>query len=606
MTENRRTVPAWLYASLVLTALIAGYSLWQRFQAESLNKSVGIVTEIDNIATYSGGKSLREAVTALKGRGLTGLVLPEETVVDLVADGRVAISGNEIVLKGEDPELRARIVRGLKNRFGAFVAPGGTTIDITGLNVALVRGTAIGLDPSVAKLAKDEGLFVIARMSNPPGISSDYVDATLGWASELGATVFLPQGEQVLGRRDAMDALKDSLKSHQMTYASPEFAKIGGDDWIVSAAPENVLRLHSAQSQELDKLALDAAIERYGKAAAERNQRILLVRPLSGASPDPLDGFGTFIEKIRKQIEREGYKAGVPHPFVDSNVPRAVFLLIGLSTLPAWFWMFGTVIPDSRKTWRYVAFGLLCLAAVGCLHPAIRGYFAFLCAMLYPLISFMLLDLAVPSNILTGFARTTLVSWIGGFCVGGLLNGLPYFVRAEVFEGVKVAHFAPIGVIGIYFFWRFTSARQALKSPIAWNQALLSIVILVLFAFMAARTGNDNPAGVSGIELKFRALLDQFLYVRPRTKEFFMGHPAMILALGMLLRYKGKPEASGGWVALFLSLGAIGQTSIVNTMCHLHTPLALSFARILVGLVLGGILGFVLWGMLSRLTAKPT
>jgi len=44
---------------------------------------------------------------------------------------------------------------------------------------------------------------------------------------------------------------------------------------------------------------------------------------------------------------------------------------------------------------------------------------------------------------------------------------------------------------------------------------------------------------------------------------------------------------------LLLAIGAIGQTSIVNTMCHLHTPIHLSVARILSGLVAGCILGLL-------------
>ena len=64
-----------------------------------------------------------------------------------------------------------------------------------------------------------------------------------------------------------------------------------------------------------------------------------------------------------------------------------------------------------------------------------------------------------------------------------------------------------------------------------WSQAGLAILILALFAFMISRTGNDNPAGVSSVELAFRSLLEKILIVRPRTKEFLIGHPAMIVAI---------------------------------------------------------------------------
>ncbi len=47
-------------------------------------------------------------------------------------------------------------------------------------------------------------------------------------------------------------------------------------------------------------------------------------------------------------------------------------------------------------------------------------------------------------------------------------------------------------------------------------------------------------------------------------------------------------------------LGAIGQTSMVNTLSHLHIPVVLSLARNVEGLVLGSIIGIGLWAALSR------
>jgi hypothetical protein len=122
---------------------------------------------------------------------------------------------------------------------------------------------------------------------------------------------------------------------------------------------------------------------------------------------------------------------------------------------------------------------------------------------------------------------------------------------------------------------------------------------------MLARTGNDSGVGPSGGEMVFRNLLDRFLYVRPRTKEFVIGHPLLFLGIGMLQRFRRiqasphietyPPGAFSGWIVLALMLGAIGQTSVVNTLCHLHIPVVLSLARAVEGLVIGCIIGVGLW-----------
>ena len=96
--------------------------------------------------------------------------------------------------------------------------------------------------------------------------------------------------------------------------------------------------------------------------------------------------------------------------------------------------------------------------------------------------------------------------------------------------------------------------------------------------------------------------MDTLLFVRPRTKEFLLGHPLLIVGIALWIRARAAdaPPTWKGWAAVALAVGAIGQTSVVNTLCHLHTPIALSMARLGVGWVAGGILGFLLWAVVGR------
>ncbi|MER3466722.1 MAG: hypothetical protein C4340_06375 [Armatimonadota bacterium] len=47
-------------------------------------------------------------------------------------------------------------------------------------------------------------------------------------------------------------------------------------------------------------------------------------------------------------------------------------------------------------------------------------------------------------------------------------------------------------------------------------------------------------------------------------------------------------------------VAAIGQVSIVNTFAHLHTPIATSAVRVLLGMLLGIMLGMVLRWIWAR------
>jgi hypothetical protein len=127
----------------------------------------------------------------------------------------------------------------------------------------------------------------------------------------------------------------------------------------------------------------------------------------------------------------------------------------------------------------------------------------------------------------------------------------------------------------------------------------LTIVVVGALGYMLIRTGNDAPSQVSGLELKLRSLLDRLLPVRPRTKEFLIGHPMMVLALTMLTRGDRRLLPLIGGVA------AIGQVSMVNTFAHLHTPVSASALRVLLGLLIGLVLGWVVRAIYLRFFTSP-
>jgi hypothetical protein len=94
--------------------------------------------------------------------------------------------------------------------------------------------------------------------------------------------------------------------------------------------------------------------------------------------------------------------------------------------------------------------------------------------------------------------------------------------------------------------------------------------------------------------MSFRNLLDRYL-VRPRTKEFMIGHPALLATLLLSPRLPKRAI-----LIPFALLGAIGQVSMVNSFCHLHTPLLMTVVRTFNGLWLGMLVGFVLARLVGR------
>ena len=172
---------------------------------------------------------------------------------------------------------------------------------------------------------------------------------------------------------------------------------------------------------------------------------------------------------------------------------------------------------------------------------------------------------------------------------GDLLSDLGFMLKLNEFSGVKLAHVAPDHYCLCYCL--VNRERETVKVIIeflasnikVWYALVVGIMTVALLIYIL-RTGNDAPV-VSTLELQFRGWLEKVLKVRPRTKEFLIGHPLLLLTFYLGYRHRFLP---------ILLLGSIGQISLVNTFAHIHTPLLISVVRAFNGLWLGIIIGIVL------------
>ena len=142
-------------------------------------------------------------------------------------------------------------------------------------------------------------------------------------------------------------------------------------------------------------------------------------------------------------------------------------------------------------------------------------------------------------------------------------------------------------------YWqRFVTLWQA---PIRYGDVAFIFIALGVLAIVLLRSGNESPLEVLSVETWFRGSLEQWFAVRPRTKEL-IGHPLLVVFL-LSLPWRSR-------VSLLLVLGGLlGQVSILNTFCHLHTALSVTIERTLLGLGFGLVSG-ALWGVIALLGAR--
>lgn len=190
---------------------------------------------------------------------------------------------------------------------------------------------------------------------------------------------------------------------------------------------------------------------------------------------------------------------------------------------------------------------------------------------------------------ITWFVSASLISIMAIPLVFGLLNNITYSLVLEQFRGVSVLHLAPIALVAVYVLFyngqmSVGKLRSLLTKPITLTWIIIAAVIGIIGYYYLSRTGNAGQ--VSSIELVIRGWLESTFGVRPRFKEFMLGHPPLVLGLFLALRYRAA------W--LLVIVGSIGQLTMVDTFAHIHTPLYISVIRLLLGWGTGLIIGCIL------------
>jgi hypothetical protein len=467
----------------------------------------------------------------------------------------------------------------------------------------------MGLDLDKVAAVRAAGLRIVARPVNYPGLSEAAIDRSISDLVDLGVRTVIFRDEEVLGLGGLEGATARALADRSVAYGSVEFSKQEGDPQLRSLLRGEFVKVHSIETKEMPHYDPRRAADRFVLAASERGAGVLFVRLFPNRPGDPLETNLGYVASIASALEQKGWSLGPASPPDPAATPGFLRFLIGAGTAAGLVILLSGIAPlrafgqISVFAVLAVVFGLLASVGGGWGKEAV----AFCAAVGFPILGIVYARerlLAGGSearwaglgDALTGLVSAAVVSTIGGLFVAGLLFDRLHLSGVEQFRGVKLSLLVPILVVGALFvvesfarnerwgdWWSRVRGRAAgfLHSPTLIWQGAAVVVVLGVLAIAMTRSGNEPPFGVSSAELKLRTFLEHVFSVRPRSKEFLIGHPALALAFLLLLRGRTR------FVAALAAAGALGQASIANTFAHIHTPVLVSLVRTVNGLVLG-------------------
>ena len=364
------------------------------------------------------------------------------------------------------------------------------------------------------------------------------------------------------------------------------------------------------------------------RAIVERNVRVIYFKPVkqtdnSFAYITDVDVYRDMFEGLNQRLAAHGISMGRASVMDNFQIPSLVMLVLGLGAGVGGALLPATFLPMKRR-WTLILAGVaaVCVAGAWVVLPntfrllasfASAVVFACLAAAFF-LQSAKRLGQRLPSN-----ARIrTILPWTVGILVlsvlialaGGMMTAAPlsstdFMLELGIFRGVKLAQLVPLAffcLLFVSYYGLFEKDRRTntlqlrdITTALKWNIPVWSLVLLAVVAlagyYYLARTGHESDVTVSTLEIIMRNDLENLLLARPRTKEFLVCFPSIMLAAYCAVRRLPF------FTALFGLAGTIGMTSVCNTFMHIRTPLYLGFARTGYAVVLGVILGAVFIGV---------
>mgnify|MGYP001010980001 FL=1 len=665
------------YHPILLAAILVGFiaSLligMERHAVEEDSRTVELAIDYEGLLELAAREGLpaEEVLAEAKAAGITSLAVYETTfkkfnengkanavkgadilaayhtgtLTDprwrtLVEDGKIV--GTEIYVVSHDPVTYAELKEDLLRRFGAAritVLTVGTdeVIAVKDLYEVFLKRN-IGLPSDEMRAVNAAGFDVIARPSNYYDCTPDDVHAVFARMDGIAVSAIVFSGPVTLGVPRALQTTIDEMRARRLSLGLIEgvtqlqfYKQQGMDEIAKGVGYDHVARLYSIPLDELKKLKIDAAVERWETTDEERNIRINLLRIYEEPAPNMtlLETNMKYFADTRAALEAKGFKIGRAGMFASYEPSRVLRALVIMGVAAAGVLYLSLVIPALNRRRKTV---LLCFAVAALISmmpiligagSKVRLVAALASANLFPALAIVaLLDLLrtrrfpkdtplwrilVAGLVLLGI--TSALSMIGASYLSGALADTRYLLEFDIFRGIKLTFVLPMILVAAAFLQRFDifdgqfdasagvlgQLREIMGTPVRVGSLLGGLVLLGALVVLVLRSGHTSGMPVPGIELKMRAALEQLFYARPRTKEFLIGHPAFLLAL------YGAARQWKTWIIFGLVLAAtIGQGSMVETFAHMRTPVEMSLVRGIGGVFLGGAIGAVLVALVA-------
>lgn len=345
----------------------------------------------------------------------------------------------------------------------------------------------------------------------------------------------------------------------------------------------------------------DRIFHQMMNSARDRNTEFLLIRQRTDMADTPEGNAAATQNAIRSfcdWMQRAGYTPG-PAGTLEGYTTKQ-YLVFGAAIVLMALMLIFMLYVLLGKSYLWLDWGIviasLLVAVLPCLLPLTYWIYPMLFApasacFCYTLAVYSLRKLKARLSDFACILSIVAISFVSLLVccsvLAAMLSGTDYYLNILTFRGVAFTLVLPVLYAAVLSF--APSVQKSLASRtvkedalrlarrLRWYHALLAVAILLILFFYILRSGNSS---ISHFETQVRNLLGEWSLARPRTKEFLLGWPLLVL---FVLSEKHKLPRL---LRLLFSVGsAVLFSSVMNTFCHVFTDATTSALRTANGLL---------------------
>ncbi|MFP4498967.1 MAG: DUF5693 family protein [Vulcanimicrobiota bacterium] len=649
-----------VYLILIILGFISALVvLTGRIIAEKKNNRVELVLDYQELQELSARENipLNQVLQKFGESGITSLSFNEMSLKSLEEEGKaqffrgaqlkgilklsssedaplISINPGSLYIFGFTPGLKAAIESNLKLLYGedfyrnTKISTGdGTEIEAIEIPSASVdfHTRGIGFNYELIEKTASLGFYTVLRPENRVDISSYKIKEYFNRMATLPKVtdIIFGGGNEVMGYPLDLDATVEGFVNTNISFGAIEVPNVKaqqkGSQYVGLKIPARTVRVQSINPQYLEKLRPENAIDIFRLGVRERNIRVLYLRPYPRAleQDSVLATNVSYVKNLKAELEKFGFQTGPASRFPLMNPHPVWIVLISFATVSAFMLILGCFKIESQA--MAVVLGILTLVFVlgliilGKTH-LVQKIAGLAIGILFPVLAFTsnLEDmnsiksekklLKIMGFALSKFVKITLVTIIGGLMIAALFASTTYMLAIDGFRGVKLVMVAPsLIILFLYYIYGvdpYSKFKNLMQQTLRYWQITVLVILGAAGLVLIMRSGNAADMLTSTSERQFRVMLENIFWVRPRFKDFMIGHPAMILTWGF---YYIRQSLGLG---LFILAGGIGQADIIDTFAHVHTPVFISLVRVISGAVLGTFIGVIFLSVFVYLKNK--